>query len=122
MSQGGAAVSSLESQRKVDLGDRFRGLAQEKLPLPTAALVASLLGPLSTGGKHKARGPNPALHLVLSGPAPCFYLAAAPSFLPLVKEQLHFYGPKVTFHPLKATVRLKWPPVKMSLTPPLAFR
>ena len=31
----------------------------------------------STGGKPKARGPNPALHLVLSGPAPCFYPAAA---------------------------------------------
>ena len=40
----------------------------------------------STGGKHKARRPNPALHLVLSGPAPCFYPAAAPSSLPLVKE------------------------------------
>ena len=48
-----------------------------------------------TGGKHKARGPNPALHLVLSGPAPCFYLAAAPSSLPLVKEQLHVYSPKL---------------------------
>ena len=35
---------------------------------------------------NKARGPNPALHLVLSGSAPCFYLAAAPSSLPLVKE------------------------------------
>ena len=23
------------------------------------------------GGKHKALGPNPALHLVLPGPAPC---------------------------------------------------
>ena len=31
----------------------------------------------STGGKHEARGPNPALHLVLSGLAPCFYLVAA---------------------------------------------
>ena len=31
-------------------------------------------------------GPNPALHLVLSGPAPCFYPAAALSSLPLVKE------------------------------------
>ena len=86
VSQGWPAVSSLESQRKVDLGDRFRGLAQEKLPLPTAALVASLLGPLSTGGKHKARGPNPALHLVLSGPAPCFYPAAASSSRLTVKE------------------------------------
>ena len=25
-----------------------------------------------TGGKHKARGPNPALHFVLSRPASCF--------------------------------------------------
>ena len=39
-----------------------------------------------TGGKHKARRPNPALHLVLSSPAPCFYPAAAPSSLLLVKE------------------------------------
>ena len=57
------------------------------------------------------------LHLVLSGPAPCFYLAAAPSSLPLVKEQLHLYSPKITFGPLKATARLMWPPMKMSLTP-----
>ena len=40
----------------------------------------------STGGKHKARGPNPALHLVLSYLAPCFYPAAAQSPLLLVKE------------------------------------
>ena len=38
------------------------------------------------GGKHKSRGPSPALHLVLSGPAPCFYLAAAQSSFSLVKE------------------------------------
>ena len=30
--------------------------------------------------------PNPTLHLVLSGLAPCFYPAAVPSSLPLVKE------------------------------------
>ena len=70
-----------------------------------------------TGGKHKAHGPNPVLHLVLSSPAPCFYLAAALSSFPLVKEELHLYSPKMTFGPLKATVRLMWPPVKMSLTP-----
>ena len=40
----------------------------------------------TTGGKHKARGPNPALYLVLSGPAPCFYPAVELSSLPLVKE------------------------------------
>ena len=45
----------------------------------------------STGGKHKARGPNPALHLVLSGPTPCFYPVAAPSSRLTVKEQLHVY-------------------------------
>ena len=71
----------------------------------------------STGVKHKARRLNPALHLVLSGPAPCFYPAAAPSSVPLVKEQLHLYSPKDTFGLLKATARLMWPLVKMSLTP-----
>ena len=39
-----------------------------------------------TGGKHKAGRPNPALHLVLSGPAPCFYPAAALSSRLTVKE------------------------------------
>ena len=52
-----------------------------------------------------------------SSPPPCFYLAAAPSSLPLVKEQLHSYSPKVTFGPLRPTARLMWPPVKMSLAP-----
>ena len=72
---------------------------------------------LDTGGKHKARWLNPTLHLVLSGPAPCFYPAAALSSGLTVKEQLHLYSPKSTFGPLKATARLMWPPVKMSLTP-----
>ena len=71
----------------------------------------------TTGGKRKACRPSPALHLVLSSPAPYFYPAAALSSLPLVKEYLHLYSPKITFGPLKATVRLVWPPVKMSLTP-----
>ena len=31
-------------------------------------------------------GPNPALHLVFSSLAPCFYLVAMLSSLPLVKE------------------------------------
>ena len=70
-----------------------------------------------TGGKHKARGLNPALHLVVSSLAPCFYPAAVLSSLPIVKEQLHLYHPKITFGPLKATSRLMWPLVKMSLTP-----
>ena len=71
----------------------------------------------TTGDKHKACGPNPALHLVLSGPAPCFYPVAVPSSLPLVKEQLHLHSPIITFDPLKAIARLMWPPVRMSLTP-----
>ena len=44
MSQGGAAVSSLESQRKGSLGDRVRGLVWGELLLPIAPLVVSLLG------------------------------------------------------------------------------
>ena len=40
----------------------------------------------TTGGKHKALGPNPALYIVLFGPAPRFYGAAAPSSLILIKE------------------------------------
>ena len=60
---------------------------------------------------------NLAVRLVLSGPAPCFHPEAALSSHLTVKEQLHLYGPKITFGPLKATVRLKWPLVKISLTP-----
>ena len=56
-----------------------------------------------TGGKHKALRPNPALHLISSHPAPCFYPAAALSSRVTVKEQLHVYSPNVTFGPLKAT-------------------
>ena len=69
------------------------------------------------GGKHKTHGPNLVLHLVLSGPTPCFYPVAAPSSFLLLKEQLHLYSPKITFSFLKATARLMWPLVKMSLTP-----
>ena len=64
---------------------------------------------------YKVREPNPALHLVLSGPAPCYYPAAAPSSRLIVKESLHLHSPKITFSPLKATVRLMWPPVKMGV-------
>ena len=46
VSQGGAAVSFLESQRKGGLGDRCRGSAQDELLLPAAPLVASFRGPL----------------------------------------------------------------------------
>ena len=52
-----------------------------------------------------------------SSPPPCFYPVAAPSSLPLVKEELHLYRPKITFNPLKVTARLTWSLVKMSLTP-----
>ena len=50
-------------------------------------------------------------------PGPCFYPAAVLSSLPLVKEYLHLYSPKMTFGLLKATTRLIWTPVKMCLTP-----
>ena len=40
----------------------------------------------ATGGKHKACGLNLALHLVLSGLAPCFYPVAVPSSRLTVKE------------------------------------
>ena len=74
------------------------------------------------GGKHKAQRPNQGLHLVLSGLAPCFYLAVLSS-LPLVQEQLHLYSPKIKLGPLKATARLMWLLVKMSLTPlPIRYR
>ena len=45
----------------------------------------------STGGKHKARGLNPALHFVLSGPAPSLYLEVADRSGLTIKEQLHLY-------------------------------
>ena len=49
VSQSGAGLGSPESQRKGGLGDRFRGLAQDELPLLTAPLVASLVETLSLG-------------------------------------------------------------------------
>ena len=71
----------------------------------------------STGGKHKALGWNPALHLVLSARHLVPTQAAVPSSRLTVKEQLHLYSPEITFSPLKATMRLMWPLVKVSLTP-----
>lgn len=44
MSQGEAAVSTLESKRKEGLGDRLRGQTWDKLPLHTVPLVASPVG------------------------------------------------------------------------------
>ena len=41
---GRAAFSSLKSQSKGGLRDRFRGLAQDELPLPAPSLVESLTG------------------------------------------------------------------------------
>ena len=54
-----------------------------------------------TGGKPKACGLNPALHLVLSGPTPCFYLAVVPSSHLTVEEQLHLYSPKNYIQPFE---------------------
>ena len=59
---------------------------------------------------------HPAFHVVLCSPAPCFYPAAVPSSHLTIKEQLHLHSPKITFGPLKATARLMWPLVKISLT------
>ena len=44
--------------------------------------------PIEHGGGGQTQGPraDSPLHLVLSGPAPCFYPAAAPSSLPLLEE------------------------------------
>ena len=67
------------------------------------------------GNTRPAAEPGPPS--CLSGRAPAFYPAAAPSSRVTVKEQLHLHSPKITFGPLKATARLMWPPVKMSLTP-----
>ena len=95
--------------------------AHISMPIPFALPEILLPAPDScqiTGGKHKAHRLNPALHLVLSSLAPCFYPAAVPSTRLIIKEQLHLYSPKITFGPLKATMRLMWPLVKMSLTPP----
>ena len=71
------------------------------------------------GHRRQTQGPR-----TEPSPPPCFILpgtlfvpAAAPSSLPLIKEQLHLYSPKITCGPLKATAGLMWPPVKMSLTP-----
>ena len=59
-----------------------------------------------------------------SGPPPCFIWPStlflpgrSASSLPLFKEQLHLYSPKIKFSPLKANVRLMLSLVKMSLTP-----
>ncbi|KAF6095182.1 hypothetical protein HJG60_012149 [Phyllostomus discolor] len=81
------------------------GALQTKIPREGASFSL-------TGGRHKARGLNPALPppcFICS--APCFYPAAGLSSLLLVKEQLHSFGP------LKATGRSVWLLVTMSLMP-----
>ena len=52
LSWGGAAVSSLESQRKRGPWRQVQGVARDKPPLPTALLVASLMGPLESRRKR----------------------------------------------------------------------
>ena len=56
--------------------------------------------------EHSWQTPGPRVE---SGPAPCFYPAAAPSSRLTVQEQLHVHSPQVTFGSLKATTRLMWP-------------
>ena len=78
------------------------------------ARSASCVHNLPAGFKPQVQTQGPRAQ---SGPAPCFYPVAAPSPPLTVKEQLPLHSPKVTFGLLKATARLMWPPVKMSLTP-----
>ena len=49
-------------------------------------------------------------------PAPCFHQVATLSSGLTVKGS-YIYSPKITFGHLKATSKLMWPQVKMSLTP-----
>ena len=95
--------SSLDFQKADDLQHRLT---------ETMAFRFSLSKWNRLGHRWQTQGPG-----AESSPPPCFYPVAAPSSLPLVKEKLGVYSPKITFGPLKATTRLMWPPVKMSLTP-----
>ena len=56
MSQGEAAISSLESHRKGGPGDRFRELNQDELLLTIAPLVESPVGILGVQEMHAHRG------------------------------------------------------------------
>ena len=70
---------------------------------------------------HRWQTPGPWAE---AGPPPCF-IRPGTLFLPSGSTELldpssgvlHLYSPKITFGPLKATTRLMWPQVKMSLTP-----
>ena len=71
---------------------------------------------LGHGWQTQARGPNPASTL-FHPPQHLISSISSVSAELTVKEQSHVYSPKVTLGPLKATARLMWPLVKMSLTP-----
>ena len=49
-------------------------------------------------------------------PAQHLHLVAVLTSCLTIKELLHLYSPKITFSALKATMRLMWPLVKISLT------
>ena len=48
---------------------------------------------------------------------PAQHLVGSAELSLTVKEELHLYSPEITFVPLKATSRLVWLPVTMSVTP-----
>ena len=100
-------------------GGRNDGDVQYSLPhlssvLPTPPLPAFVFRPIKAQvANTRPMGriqPSilfyPAWHLVSTQQQ-----RRAPS-LPLVKEQLRVYSPKITVGSLKATTRLMWPPVK----------
>ena len=69
-----------------------RSIQNRKKQGPTSNITLSTKAIIwNRDGKHKAHGPNTALHLVLSGLVPFFYPAAAPSSRLTVKEWLHLY-------------------------------
>ena len=78
-------------QRRRDLGTPAAKVETEKKSSAGANVT------WSTGGKHEARRPESGPPPCCIRPALCFYPAVAPSSLPLVKEQLHLYSPKITF-------------------------
>ena len=83
----GAVYGGWVQEETMPLAQLLAGF-QSLPPLPTSKLVPSgadfQVGGFVyvTGGKHKAHGLNPALHLVLSSLAPCFYLGAAELLAP----------------------------------------
>ena len=82
---------------------RLTGYRSEVPTTPTQVWLTYCSGSQNSG-KHllyswQTQGPwgqiQPALHLVLSGPTPCLYPAAAPSSLPLVEEYYIFTALKL---------------------------